>query len=282
MELNIFLNDFIERFNNKAIVKQTIFTELYDEYIIPASNQLINEINENLLKLHISDRENYLKYVRNKIEDNIINYCDKSNIERRLQGYKLNLDEFPFVNNEKIQIKLATWHNQPGLNFDFKKELFKMQEDFYLYTFYLESCKIIKLIDDYLLQKSVSTASVEKIEMKYFKIKAGHSKKQKAKSLFNALVKQKWIDTNSKDDFINAFTGISPTGKINWIGSFGDLKTLINHSIEIGFIEKVLNKWVFAANMFLIDGDDFSSQKIKDTKETSNKTKIYKIINSII
>ncbi len=281
MALNIFLNDFIERFNNKDIVKHTVFTELYDEYIIPSSNQLINEINENMLELHISDRKNYLKYVRKKIDENIIIYCDESNIEKWLQGFKLNSNEFPFDKNKKIKIKLATWHNQPGLKYDFKIELLKMHKDFYLHTFYLESCKIIKIIDDYLLQISISPSAIEKIELKYFKIKAGYSRKQKALRLFNTLVTNKCIDSNSKEDFINAFTGTPPLNKINWIGSFGDLKTMINHSIEVKYIEKVFNKWVFVANMFQIDGVDFTSQQIKDTKETSNSRNIKIIINSI-
>lgn len=282
MGLNIFLNDFIERFNNKDIVTQTIFTELYDEYIIPTSKLLKNEINENMLTQHISDRENYLNYVKNRIVDEIISHCDKSVIDKWLKIFKLNIDEFPFVDNDTIKIKLSTWHNQLGLDYKSKKDLLKLQKDFFLHSFYLESCKIIKIIDDYLLQISISTSAIEKNELKYFKIKAGHSKKQKALNLFNALVTHKCIDANSKEDFVNAFIGKPPSGKINWVGSIGDLNILINHSLEAEFIEKVKYQWVYAENMFLLNGNDFTRQKIKDAHITKNKTEIIKIINSIM
>lgn len=282
MGLNIFLNDFIERFNNKDIVKQTIFTELYDEYIIPTSKLLKNEINENMLTQHISDRENYLNYVKNRIVDEIISHCDKSVMDKWLKIFKLNIDEFPFVDNDTIKIKLSTWHNQLGLDYKSKKDLLKLQKDFFLHSFYLESCKIIKIIDDYLLQISISPSAVEKNELKYFKIKAGHSKKQKALNLFNALVTHNCIDANSKEDFVNAFIGKPPSGKINWVGSIGDLNILINHSLEAEFIEKVNYQWVYAENMFLLNGSDFTRQKIKDAHITKNKTEIIKIINSIM
>ena len=49
MDINTFLNHFIEMFNTQGIISQSIFTELYDEYIIPASNQLQNEIKKNVI-----------------------------------------------------------------------------------------------------------------------------------------------------------------------------------------------------------------------------------------
>jgi hypothetical protein len=282
MEQNIYLNDFIEKFNEQPMLRDTIFTELYDEYIIPVSKRLQNEVNENMLTLPSMDRENYLNYVKNRIIDETIGNLGSSIINKWTKKFNLEKNEFPFIDNEKVKILLSTWGNQPGLSYEEQKLVKYMQKDFYLHTFYLESCKIIKIIDDYLLPMSISPKGIKKNELKYFKIKAGHSKKQKALSLFNALVTHKCIDANSKEDFINAFTGIPPSGKINWIGSIGDLNILINYSIEAEFIEEVRNQWVYAENIFLLNGSIFTRKKIKDAHITKNKTEIIKIVKSII
>ena len=282
MEQNIYLNDFIEKFNEQPMLRDTIFTELYDEYIIPVSKRLQNEVNENMLTLPSMDRENYLNYVKNRIIDETIGNLGSSIINKWTKKFNLEKNEFPFIDNEKVKILLSTWGNQPGLSYEEQKLVKYMQKDFYLHTFYLESCKIIKIIDDYLLPMSISPKGIKKNELKYFKIKAGHSKKQKALSLFNALVTHKCIDANSKEDFINAFTGIPPSCKINWIGSIGDLNILINYSIEAEFIEEVRNQWVYAENIFLLNGRIFTRKKIKDAHITKNKTEIIKIVKSII
>jgi hypothetical protein len=282
MDLNIFLNHFIEKFNNQGIISQTIFTELYDEYIIPASNQLQNEIKINDITLPIADRENYLKYARKRIDDEIVNRCDKSNIDKWIQHFELDLNEFPFVDNNKIKIKLSTWHDQPGLDSKSKKYFLELQKDFFLHAFYIESIRITELIDSLLPSKTIVKTSSKSAKLNCFKIKAGHSKTNKAKALFESLIAKKYIDSSAKKDFVKAFTGTPPLSKINWIGNFGDLKTLIYQSLEMEFVEKTINKWVIASNMFHLEGRDFTSQQIKDTKETNNKTEIIKIINSII
>lgn len=282
MDLNIFLNKFIEKFNTQGIISQTIFTELYDEYIIPASNQLQNEININAITLPIADRENYLEYVRNRIEGEIVNCCNKSNIDKWIKQFELDLNEFPFVDNNKLKIKLSTWHDQPGLDYESKKYFFELQKDFFTHAFYAESIKITELIQSLLPSKTIVKTSIKNVKLNCFKIKAGHSKTNKAKALFEYLEAKKYIDPSAKKDFIMAFTGTPPINKINWIGNFGDLRTLIYQSIEMEFVEKIINKWVVAANIFLINGEDFTNVKIKDTEETKNIDEIKKIINSII
>jgi hypothetical protein len=282
MEQNIYLNDFIEKFNEQPMLTVTIFPELYDEYIIPASQRLQNEVNENMLLLPSIDRENYLIYVRNRIVSETIGSFDSSIINKWTEKFNLEKNEFPFIDNENIKILLSTWYNQPGLSYK-KQILVKyMQKDFYLYAFYLESEKVVKLIDQLVLSKTKRSPSGENTKLDCFKILAGHSKKKRAKSLFEALEKEKWVDPSSEKNFINAFTGTPPSNKIKWTGNFGDLKTLINHSMEIGFIENKTTKWVLAANIFIHNGNDFNSKTIKDTAVTKNESNIKKIINSII
>jgi hypothetical protein len=281
MEQNIYLNDFIEKFNEQTMLTVTIFPELYDEYIIPASKRLQNEVNENMLTLPSVDRENYLIYVRNRIVSETIGNFDSSIINKWMEEFNLEKNEFPFIDNEKIKIMLSTWYNQPGLSYEKQMLVKYMQKDFYLYAFYLESEKIVKLIDQLKSPKINNRLIEEKTELDFFKILAGHSKKNKAKSLFEALEKEKYLNTASKDDFINAFTGTPPSIKIDWKGNFGDLKTLINHSIEIGLIENKTKKWVVTSNIFSHNGANFDSNNIKDTAVTKNENDLKKIINSI-
>jgi hypothetical protein len=115
-----------------------------------------------------------------------------------------------------------------------------------------------------------------------FKIVGGASKKNKATVLFELLEKEKHIDINSKNDFINAFIGNPPDNKINWIGRFGDLKSFINYSISENLIEDVKTKWVITADIFTHDGIHFINDKIKDTVKTASDEKIKKMVRSII
>ena len=115
-----------------------------------------------------------------------------------------------------------------------------------------------------------------------FTIMAGASKKKKATVLFEVLEKEKHIDINSKNDFINAFIGNPPDNKINWIGMFGDLKSFINYSISENLIEKVKTKWVITADIFTHNRIHFINDKIKDTETTAGEENIKKIVRSIL
>ena len=50
-----------------------------------------NEININAITLPIADREDYLNYARKKIDDEIINRCNKSNINKCITSYFIGL-----------------------------------------------------------------------------------------------------------------------------------------------------------------------------------------------
>jgi len=281
MVQNIYLNDFIEKFNEQPMLRDTIFPELYDEHIIPVGKRLQNEVNENMLTLPSMDRENYLNYVKNRIISETIGTLGSSIINKWTEKFNLEKNEFPFIDNEKIKALLSTWGNQPGLSYK-KQILVKyMQKDFYLYAFYLESEKIVKLIDLLLISITNGSPSVEKIKFHCFKKMPGASKKKNITSLFDALAKKNYIDSHSKKEFINAFTGTSPCEKMNWTGCFGDLKTVIDHCIKKEFITSARNKWVITASIFKDNGKDFDNKNISDTSVTKNEMAIKRLIDSI-
>ena len=115
-----------------------------------------------------------------------------------------------------------------------------------------------------------------------FKIIAGASKKTRAIVLFDALLKEKHVDINSKNDFTNAFIGTPPDNKINWTGLFGDLKSFINYSISENLIEKVSSKWMITSNIFIHNGIHFRNNQIKDTETTTGDNKIKILVKSVL
>ena len=124
--------------------------------------------------------------------------------------------------------------------------------------------------------------SVENKSNNYsFKIKAGYSKKIKATTLFTELVTLNCLEEDSKNDFINAFTGTQPAKKINWIGKKTDLMALIKCADKEDVIHKVKNKWVVTANIFTIKGLDIKRMSIKDMKITASQKDILKLVNSM-
>jgi hypothetical protein len=115
-----------------------------------------------------------------------------------------------------------------------------------------------------------------------FKIIAIATRKKKATDLFEALVKEKHVDINSKNDFINAFIGTPPDSKINWTGLFGDLKSFINYSISEKLIENVPEKWLYTVNLFTENGIQISNKRINSAKKTTGDNKIKNIVRSIL
>lgn len=126
--------------------------------------------------------------------------------------------------------------------------------------------------------KNENKKSTEKT-LNYFKI-AIYPSVKKAEQLADALILKNNLDKNSKNDFINAFTGFSPKDKINWKGHFGDLKTFINHCIKEKYIEKVSQKWITTSSVFLNNEIAFNEDKIRSTKETKSKENIKKLVDN--
>ena len=116
---------------------------------------------------------------------------------------------------------------------------------------------------------------------KYFLIKDPATRHHKAQALFDQLVAKKFIDIKSKADFKNAFLGSEPTDKIIWIGGIGDLQSFIKYSLKNCLIEKNNQEWVTASNLFTLNGEVFTSRRIKDTKKTSRDLILKKLVQSI-
>lgn len=147
---------------------------------------------------------------------------------------------------------------------------------------YEASSRRIKDLIRYVKEKRSDYTPDKKQIIPYFKVMLGGSKKHTAQLLFDALLEEKHVHSNSKNDFINAFTGSQPAHKIVWTGRIGDLKTFIDYSLEKRLIKESSSKWITTANTFTENGILFNHKRISDTKVTLNKSAIENIINSII
>jgi hypothetical protein len=274
-----YLNAFIHNFNSSGMLAVSIFSELYDDIIIPSGSNLQREINENILLLDPIKLEHYLQYLKGRIKSETNINIDDSILVKWGKKYDLKNSNFPFIGNTALKTTLSTWVDQPGLDYENQTLVRNIQKDFYLYAFQLEAHKILTFVDGLLFEKNDSISNKNPTKY-YFKILGGASKKIKARTLFDDLVKGKHVDIASKNDFINAFTGYEPSSKINWIGAFGDLKTFINYCLSSKFIEKTPIKWVITSNIFISNGIIFDDSSIRSTKETLMKDKIIKLVDS--
>ena len=140
--------------------------------------------------------------------------------------------------------------------------------------------KLINFIEgfNFINTNNENKKSTEKT-LTYFKI-AVYPSAKKTEQLADALILKNKIDKNSRKDFINAFTGFPPKDKIIWKGHFGDLKTFVNHCIKEKYLEKVSQKWIITATIFLNNEIAFNEDQIRSTKETKSKENIKKIVDN--
>lgn len=105
---------------------------------------------------------------------------------------------------------------------------------------------------------------------------------EKAKNLHSSLVKNEFLEKNSKKDFVKLFTSQGPLNKITWLGQINELKLFINLLISEDKIEKcTYGKWQIVAANFKSNDANFSSEQLKDAKSPTNKTKIENIVSKM-
>jgi hypothetical protein len=127
------------------------------------------------------------------------------------------------------------------------------------------------------------TPGETKNENSYFQLKGlREAAKQKAINLHDSLVYYKYLEKNSRREFVKLFTGQQTSDKIEWLGNKNELKLLINLLIEKGKIKNCKSKkWLITAANFKSNDANFSAKQLKDAKSPINKTKIENIVSKI-
>lgn len=140
------LLNYIERLNSYQIVRSLSFFSLYDEWFLEVTKALEEEISENLL-LTTTDKERYLKHVKEKITDDIVYQKDIDLLHKWIKKYELDELKFPFIENEEVQQLLDTDLKEPILDYKRRKLCTDIQMDFYCHAAVVEKYKMIDFID---------------------------------------------------------------------------------------------------------------------------------------
>lgn len=162
MYKSIFLDEFIEKFNNQGMFNSTVFLDLYEDYILKSGYDLRKEITENLLTLDSNNHELYFEYVLNRINSEAFSSIDKTFLDKWVVKYNLEDLDFPYFKDEEMKIILSTWVDQPGLSYDEETNVRNIQKDFYFYAFHLEKMNIIEYIES---KKSMGDIKIEKNQL---------------------------------------------------------------------------------------------------------------------
>jgi len=105
---------------------------------------------------------------------------------------------------------------------------------------------------------------------------------EKAFDLHTSLVKNKFLEKDSKKDFIKLFTGQQTINKIMWIGAKNNLKLFIDLLMSKEKIKKFTKgKWEFTAANFKFKDGDFSAKYMNNTDLPVGKSKINDIVSNI-
>jgi hypothetical protein len=146
MEINIFLNAFIERFNTSKKAAFSDFTDLYKNRIKKSSYELMKEISENLLSLPLYDRKHYLEYVEERLNNETGYKSDSSVLNKWILEFDLKESEFPYTEHLELVEILKTSIEFSDLDPNEATKVENIQMDFCTYAYHLEVLKVIEFI----------------------------------------------------------------------------------------------------------------------------------------
>lgn len=202
--------------------------------------------------------------------------------------YILSLvDTAELVKQDKID-------NAEKLKIDFINQTHQHKQRMLLNTFSKGEGKYIKTIKKWLENEKEYFSSISPIVSQkelvavakkeptdYFLIKDSTTRHHKAQSLSDKLIAKNYIHKDCKANFINAFIGTKPKDKVNWTGTFGDLKSFIKYCNSEKLFEDNIDVWIITSEVFTFKKVNIPSKKIKDTKVTKNDYNLKKLVKSI-
>lgn len=124
------------------------------KYIIKRSNNVIDEIKENLLFISTEKELFYLNYVDERVKRDVVANVDSSFLNKWIKKYDVSNLQFPFTKNSDLKIILSTAIDEYKEFVSPEDQLtIHVQKDFHLYTYYLEKNKIIDFINSLLVER---------------------------------------------------------------------------------------------------------------------------------
>lgn len=181
---------------------------------------------------------------------------------------KIKLDFINQDHQHKQRILLNTFNKGEGKYIKTIKKWLENEKNYFL--------SIVPIVNQKALPQTVKTEPT-----RYFQIKNSATRHHKALSLSDKLIIKNFINKDCKPHFINAFIGTKPKEKVNWIGTFGDLKSFIKYCNFEKLFDENIDIWVITSEVFTFKKVNISSNKIKDTKVTKNDYNIKMLVRSI-
>ena len=156
---------FIEGLNTYQLIYTFPFLELFDGWFSEKTDNLIEEVIEELLLFPKEQQADYLKMVKYKLDrNNIFNNDPSPFLQNWIEEYGLEGLDFPFMENTKI-LKMLSLNVGQETDYKLNKDIANIQIDFFCYSASLEYQKALDFIDRLLKErenpKQIKTAAVE-------------------------------------------------------------------------------------------------------------------------
>lgn len=238
MDKNTFLNGFIRHFNDSNKSTFSDFTDLYENQIKKYGYELMKEISENLLSFPLYDRQHYLEYVEERLNNETVSNIDGSFLDKWIREFGLKESVFPYrEHSELVEIlKISTEFSELEPNEAAKVE--DIQKDFYTYAYHLEVLKVIEFIEN------------------------------QHHSLINNEDKIKWIGKPSQLGFIIGklveFGYVESPTRTNGETNYTQLAKLVNNTFDVATSPATLSKYL-----------NLESEKGQETARQFEKNKFY-------
>lgn len=147
---------FINGLNTYQLIHQTPYLDFYNGWFSDKTEDLKEEVQEELLLLPKEKQSDYLLLVKQKLDRyNIFNDDPSLFLNKWIEKYELEGLEFPFTKNPEMrEILSSSAAGEP--KYERKKEINNMQMDFFCYSASLEYLNALAFIDN-LLDKEEKT-----------------------------------------------------------------------------------------------------------------------------
>lgn len=165
-----YLLQFCKEVSDERVVKESCFSRVYEYAITHYTPYLESEIVENLLILDKSKRDDYLSYVIDKISKTSFNNVPENYIDKWLEKYDSNINEFPNFSNKELSDLLKMNYNLHYLDQKDKDLILDVQIDFYCYAAMKEVKKILNFVKSKYSNTGVIKETVEKSNKKQLTI----------------------------------------------------------------------------------------------------------------
>lgn len=141
-----YFSSFYDAISNQDLIFDNSFITTHRCDITHYKDYFKDEINQNLLKMDLSKREDYLELLIHKIQTTPFYNFNKTLTEVYLSKYDVDVNNFPKDLNEELYDILNTYPNCTYLNAIKKSEITQIQQSFYAYFSKIEAVKMVEFL----------------------------------------------------------------------------------------------------------------------------------------